>query len=357
MHKRSRFSTAAVAGAVLGVAVLGGAPALAAWSKAGTGAGAAQATSLVTPTDVSATGASNTTMTITWSAANQLSGATYQVVRNGSTTLSCTSSPCTDSGLTAGTTYSYVVSSKIGTNWSKSAASVNGTTTNAQVGATSLNVSTAASVTAGTAYSVTLTAKRSDGTTDTTFSGSKTLALTGTATDNAPTGATATLPTTATFTNGVATVSVTSVKAVAATLNAAAGGINGSTTMTVNAAAPAGLLPTNLTVASASPTCSPSSPVATTNCGPYVIGNNNNATFLVTLIDTYGNVAKATSTVSVAGSRLGSQGTLSASPMTIATGASSTGQWTYTATNGNWTSETLRFTASTWTLNITVTKQ
>jgi hypothetical protein len=136
MHSRSRLTSAGIAGAVLGVAVLGGAPAVAAWTKSGAGEGAAEATSLVVPTDVSAAGTSNTTMSITWSAPGQLNSATYQVVRNGTTTLSCTSSPCSDTNLTAGTTYSYVVSAKLGSNWSKSASSVSGTTNASLAGTT-----------------------------------------------------------------------------------------------------------------------------------------------------------------------------------------------------------------------------
>ncbi|MEO9181089.1 MAG: MBG domain-containing protein, partial [Acidimicrobiales bacterium] len=87
----------------------------------------AQADSLPAPTSATATEASATSVTVNWTAPDaQLSGATYEVIRNlgpGQTTV-CTVSAlsCTDIGLKPGTVYNYSVVAVLD-NWQSTAAS------------------------------------------------------------------------------------------------------------------------------------------------------------------------------------------------------------------------------------------
>ena len=217
---------------------------------------------------------------ISWTAAGQLSGATYSVVRNGTTTLSCTTSPCADTGLQSGTQYTYTVTAKVGSYW---VASGQGSATTGTVAAASaLAVFAPATVTAGSSANVTLTAKRANNTTHTSFSGSKPIDWSGAAKDNSPSGAAATLPATATFTNGVATVPATLVAAgTNRTLTAQVEGLTGSTTFTINAAAPSQLALKGLLVGSQSTLCTAA------DCGPYILGNGGSASTFVELWDSY----------------------------------------------------------------------
>lgn len=88
-----------------------GAPAWAAWVlPAGTGTGSAGARSLTAATNPAAS-AAGSTVTITWTNGSNPGGTTHTVVRNSSpaVTLSCTATPCTDSGVPNGT-YTYTIS-------------------------------------------------------------------------------------------------------------------------------------------------------------------------------------------------------------------------------------------------------
>ena len=81
------------------------APASAEWMLPGAGSGTATATALAPASAVTAS-AVDQTVTITWTAGGNPPGTVHRVKR-GTTVLGCTASPCTDSGVQAGThTYS-----------------------------------------------------------------------------------------------------------------------------------------------------------------------------------------------------------------------------------------------------------
>jgi hypothetical protein len=98
--------------------------------SSGSGSGGGGTGSLPAPTGVATSGATNTTMNITWNAVSGASG--YNVFRNGGKVNGSlvTGTSFTDSGLTAATTYSWSVAAvdSSGTQGAMSA-SVNGTTT------------------------------------------------------------------------------------------------------------------------------------------------------------------------------------------------------------------------------------
>lgn len=249
MTRTSRLSAgvALVVALVLGVL---GSTAVAVWTLTANGDGAAPSGALVAPSvtvEQSAT-SPQTSLVVKWTAAGQLPGATYTVKR-GSTTVSCTSSPCTDSGLTAGQSYTYSVTAALHS-WTSPAGTGSGSTSAAS--ATTFVV-TAPSTTAGSAGLVTLTAKRGDGTTDTAYSGSKTLTWGGAAAEASPNGTAATVPGSATFANGVASVTVrlTSASTTARPLTVSDGSINGSVSVTVAPAAASSfaVMPSPTTVA------------------------------------------------------------------------------------------------------------
>ena len=114
-HRSRSLAMVAVLTTML-VAVLGGGVAYAAWSTGGSGTGRTTAGSLVTP-DVTAsrsTTAPSSAVDLSWSATSQFAGVSYSVVRSpGNVTLNCTSSPCSDTGLSPGTTYTYAVTAKL----------------------------------------------------------------------------------------------------------------------------------------------------------------------------------------------------------------------------------------------------
>ena len=164
----SRFSrtpltvvaTAALAGAV----IAGGGAAWAAWSVSGGGAGSTTAGSLVTPA-VTATRSATTPTTaidLSWTAAGQLPGATYSVTRNG-TTISC-ANPCTDSGLTPGTSYTYAVTPKVGASWSASSGSATASTSVPAVSTTTTVQSSQNPARSGVAVTLTATVTAGSGT-------------------------------------------------------------------------------------------------------------------------------------------------------------------------------------------------
>lgn len=114
---------------VAGVLIALASPAWAGWTAVGAGAGmSSSAASLTAPTTLSASSATSSTLTLTWSAPSSGPAASgYEVSRDGvvvasggcatATTRTSTSVTCADSGLTAGTTYSYSVRSARGLKW------------------------------------------------------------------------------------------------------------------------------------------------------------------------------------------------------------------------------------------------
>jgi hypothetical protein len=336
---RSPLTTVATA-ALAGSVVLGGGAAWAAWSSTGTGAGATAAGSLVTPvvTATRSTTSPTSAIDVSWTAAGELPGTTYSVKRDGTTTLACTSSPCTDSGLAPGTSYSYVVTANLGTSWSSASDPAAASTQAAAVNATSYAVSVASSVTAGTPAQVTITAKRPDNSTDTGYTGSKSLTLSGTSTATSPAGTAATLPTSATFNNGAAVVSATFVTAGSGLgLIATTGSLTGSTSVTVNAANASKLAFTNMVFGGqAAGNVTFTSCYASAQCSA-ALGNGGSLTTRVSLVDAFGNLAKLGTNTTVAvsfGGQTTTSGTSAAPPLTIPAGTS-TSSWTASVTEGN----------------------
>ena len=167
----------------------------------------ANAATLSAPTAPTATVNGSGAITIGWTLpGSQLAGAQYKVTRTsgpGSQTTVCTVASsvtsCQDTGLTATTSYGYSVVAVLGTSWQSSSISVS-TITATPTLAISLS---AAPYTAGTPITVqTITAKIGGGT-DTTYSGSKSIAWSGLA--NSPSGQAPVYPSSSlTFVSGVA---------------------------------------------------------------------------------------------------------------------------------------------------------
>jgi hypothetical protein len=289
-----------------------GTPAFAAWVlPTGTGTGTGNARSLNPATGATAS-ASGNTVTITWTNGSNPAGTAYEVVRNSSSpaTLSCTATPCTDSGAPDGT-YSYSVWPKL-QSWTGAGA----TTGNVTVAASAVKLALSASpstLTAGTTTTVTITAQRPDNTTDTAFSGSRTVTWGGTAYVNGPTSGSPSAPATVTFSNGVATAAVTLVKAGSGSITAGVSGLtDGSTNVTVNAAAP------KLTWSGASPPCD--SGTASSTVG----GAGFKSKVARATADDFGNSVPNTSAVTVTLTQVG-QGTVSPTSLGMAAGENVTG--------------------------------
>ena len=330
------------------VILLSAGPAWSLWSTVGSGTATGTATALTQPAAPSASGQSATSVAVNGPLpATQLPGTTYDIVRNGSAVVcSPTASPyaCSDTGLTASTTYSYAVVAKLGAWRSTSPA---GTGTTLCGGPDTFVVGAPTQVTAGAAFTVTLTAKACNGSTDTAFAGAKTLALSGLATS--PSGQVPTYPTTATFTSGVATVSVTAFDAEAPTLTATSGVVTGTDPLTVVAGAPnslsfngatnGGPVVLTCTAPSATRTCTQSTAVST--------GNKRTWSATVGLTDLWGNVATATTATTVTFSG----GTTVDGQLTIAAGSTETTLYSYSLPRTG--TSTLR--AFTSMLSLTVT--
>jgi hypothetical protein len=114
----------------------------AAWTKAGTGAGAGSSTSLAAPTGVSAATVAPTSSAIdvTFSPATNPTGTTYTVTRDKTKSgaagpqVACsglTASPCHDTGLSSGITFTYTLTAVLGTNWLRAAETTPSATTTA----------------------------------------------------------------------------------------------------------------------------------------------------------------------------------------------------------------------------------
>jgi hypothetical protein len=102
-----------VTGAALAAAV--GPPAVASWAARGAGTTTAGAAALLAATGVAATpvAPTATAVDVTFTAGDQPTGTAFVVQRStggtGAVTLACTASPCHDTGLTSGVTYTYTV--------------------------------------------------------------------------------------------------------------------------------------------------------------------------------------------------------------------------------------------------------
>lgn len=122
---------APVVAGVLALVLAGGLPAHAAWTTTGTGTGAGAATVLAAPGAPAAVAVAPTdsAVDVSFTLPAQPPGTTYTVLRDLTTTgglgpqVACaglTASPCHDTGLASGTTYTYAVVATLGS-WSTAA--------------------------------------------------------------------------------------------------------------------------------------------------------------------------------------------------------------------------------------------
>jgi hypothetical protein len=209
-----RFATATVAAACF--VVFSAAVASAAWTKTGTGNGAAKTDSLAKPAGTAAVlGA--TSIRVSWTA--PVSGAqlasTYVVRRVSPSATVCTiaqpetTTSCDDTGLTAATLYNYTIEATLGTSWTSGQSNQFSATTTSNLSFT-VAKTVVGNATSNTAFGVTITAKNGAAT-DTTVTGAHTLTFTGPSAS--PSGTPATYPASVTFTAGVGTPNVTLMKA------------------------------------------------------------------------------------------------------------------------------------------------
>jgi YD repeat-containing protein len=99
-------------------------------------------------TSFTAVAASSTSMTLTWTASDSggPGGLTYSVTRNGTSVSGCTTSPCTDTGLAPGTSYTYVLTADDSKN-DPSTATANGLTAPGAPGTPTFSAVTATTAT------------------------------------------------------------------------------------------------------------------------------------------------------------------------------------------------------------------
>lgn len=296
-----------------------------AWSPGttnGSGDGTGRAIGLPTSALASSTGSSS--IHITWAApsGSSVTPTQYVVRRTApSTATVCTVIgtvfACDDTGLSGGTTYTYTVEARIGTNWTSGQTS--GTSATTTFAGTFL-VSVSGTKTAGTAFSPTLTATTNGVTTDTSYAGVKTITFSGPAAS--PSGTSPSYPATVTFVAGIGTPSITLYKAATATLSVTDGTLSGSTSVTVAAGAAS-----QLAYSTSSSTCS---------SGSVVVGNGGSFTSRVSVNDAYLNPFTQASALTVNLTRSPVNGTLSPTSLTISIGASETSaSFTFTLANGN----------------------
>lgn len=321
------------------LAVLLGGGAASGWSVPGAGAGAVASDSLVAPvvTATRSATAPSSRIDVTWTAAGQLSGATYEVTRtSGSTTTTlagCTASPCSDTGLVAGTTFTYTVTAKLG-GWTRSGTAAQSTQAIASL--TSFALAVPGSPQAGVAHSVTVTARDQQGATFADYTGVKTLTWTGSATAISATGSAASFGT-ATFSNGIATVSVNLKRAGSGLgLTVTDGSITGTTNVNVSANSPSRLGFTTVSSGGAQVTN------CLLGCTLTGRGGNGDITTKVSVLDSFGNVTTTAGQINVTVSKTG--GTFTPDPppsIVIAQGGSESANAVKLSDNGNWTSQTL----------------
>lgn len=314
------------------------ATAWASWLTGGAGSARSLGTALASPSAITATPASSSVVTVGWAAPTSGPVPTSYTLRRTSPTAAtiCTLSAaplsCSDTGLAAATTYSYVIDVRLGTSWSRSSGAVSATTLAA---AQTYQVALPApgNKTAGTAFSVVLTAQ-TGGVTDTSYNGVKTVTFSGPA--NSPLGTTPTYPATVTFTNGVGTASITLVAAQSVTLSATDGTRTGSTSVTVVGAAA-----NRLTFVGSTPSCA---------AGSVAVGNGGSFVSAVGALDSFGNrvALGSTTTVSATLSAVTGTVTLSGVPLSIPSGQSQTSGSLTVAhpTGGGQTRATVTATAS-----------
>ena len=248
---------------------------------------------------------------------------------------------CNDTGLATGTTYTYTVEAKVGSNWSSGPTAGFTATTSAPT--FNLVIPGASPKTAGTAFNVTITATTNGVTTDTSYTGSHAITFSGPA--SSPSGQAPVYPATVTFTSGVGTASIRLYDADTATLDATDGTRTGSASVTVKAAAGKALGYTSST-----PSCSG---------GSVVVGNGGSFTSTVSVYDAYLNLATRTTnrTITLAKSPSGT-GTLSPTSLTVPANTSETSaSFTFTLNPGNPANTTVTASSSGLTSTACVVKK
>jgi hypothetical protein len=296
-------------------------PAHALWSVLGSGSTTVTARSLVTPAAPSVGTPTASSLVVSGTLpSGQVPSTTYAVKRGATTVCTPSATPwsCTDTGLTASTTYSYTVVAMLGS-WVATSSATSGTT-----GCTSTDTYTvsAPAITAGTAATVTLTARKCDGSVDTAYTGSK--ALTWAAVPASPSGKAAVLPATATFASGVASVPVTLYSAGSATLTPTTGTVTGTATATVTAGVAKNFLLSAVTskLIAVTVTCPAlTDPATARSCTASNPAQNGRHDWVATanLLDTWGNPATTPTALLVTATRSGATSTA-----TIAAGSGST---------------------------------
>lgn len=217
-----------VAGTVASLVAVGSVAALAQWSRTALGSGASKASHATAPGTPLSNGTNTATqIPIKWVAGSagsatvkywveraDFGGSTWSNACGSTEAAPITGTNCTDTGLTQTHDYQYRVT-VIDGKWEKTSGT-SGKLTTATPVSHSFTVSAATSTpTAGTSFTVTITAKNNSSI-DTTYAGTKTLDWSGGQTIGANSPTYPANP--VTFTAGVATVSVTLVKAGAQTI-------------------------------------------------------------------------------------------------------------------------------------------
>jgi hypothetical protein len=290
--------------------------------------------SLSAPTSPTATATGSGSITIGWSLpGSQLPGAQYRVTRTSPSpqticTVSSSTTSCADTGLTAGTLYSYSVAAVL-SSWASSTIAASATTSTPTFAITL----TTGPYTAGTPITLATIKAMVGAVVDTTYTGSKTLNWTGLS--SSPSGQGPTYPASAvSFTSGQASPGTTFTAYLAGsnTLTAtdsAASGVMGSTTFSVG----------NASASKLSFTTQPSDGIANTALATQPA---------VTVQDAFGNtVITDTSNVTLAlTTPAGATLTCTANPQAAVYGittfagckVNNTGTYTLTATDGVLTS-------------------
>lgn len=289
----------------------------ASWSPPSTGSGLTTATSIGLPNSPVATATSWSTTSVSWAAPTGPSPTQYVVRRTAPTTATvCTvggsTFGCTDSGLSASTTYTYTVEARLGA-WSSGATGGFTATTPTPT----FKVAPASGTrTAGGAFAVVLTATTNGTTTDTSYTGSHAVSFSGPGTS--PSGNAPVYPASVTFAAGVGTASVTLVDTETTTMTVTDGTRTGSAPLTVAAGASE-----RLVFSSSTPDCA---------SGSVEVGVLGTFTSKVTVLDHYANPVPQGAAISVALTRSPGLGSFSPTSVSIAAGASqSTSAFTYRA--------------------------
>lgn len=308
------------------VALLGASAAYGAWVNAGSGSGTSTSRAQGLPTATLATATGTTSISISWSAptGGSVTPTQYVVRRTAPTTATvCTVGAavftCNDTSLTAGTTYTYTVEARIGSNWSSGQTAGFSATTNSA--GTFIVAPGASTKTAGTAFNTAITATTNGVTTDTAYTGSHSITFSGPGAS--PSGQAPSYPATVTFVAGVGTASITLYNAETVTLTATDGTLSGGASVTVEAGAGS-----QLGYTSSSPSCAG---------GSVAVGNGGSFTSQVTVYDAYQNPATRTTnrTISLTVSPSGT-GTLTPTGLTVlANTAETSASFTFTLPKGN----------------------